>query len=52
MYSNEGNCLDAMLHPGSTMKPFYLAAALSVDPQLVDYTYDCEADSHDFGGSH
>lgn len=49
MYSNEGNCLDAMLHPGSTMKPFYLAAALSVDPQLVDYTYDCEADSHDFG---
>ena len=49
MYSNGGNCLDEMLHPGSTMKPFYLAAALSVDPQLVDYTYDCEADSHDFG---
>lgn len=50
MYSNGGgNCLDDMLHPGSTMKPFYLAAALSVDPQLVDYTYDCEADSHDFG---
>lgn len=49
MYSNGGNCLDAMLPPGSTMKPFYLAAALSVDPQLVDYTYDCEADSHDFG---
>ena len=49
MYSNGGNCLDAMLHPGSTTKPFYLAAALSVDPQVVDYTYDCEADSHDFG---
>ena len=49
MYSNGGNCLDDMLHPASTIKPFYLAAALSVDPQLVDYTYDCEADSHDFG---
>ena len=49
MYSNGGNCLDETLPPGSTMKPFYLAAALSVDPQLVDYTYDCEADSHDFG---
>lgn len=49
MYSNGGNCLEDMLHPGSTMKPIYLAAALSVDPQVVDYTYDCEADSHDFG---
>lgn len=49
MYSNGGNCLDDMLHPGSTMKPIYLAAALTVDPQVINYTYDCEPDTHDFG---
>lgn len=49
MYSKGGNCLEDTLHPGSTMKPFYFAAALTVDPQVINYTYDCEPDTHDFG---
>lgn len=42
MYSNSGNCLTDVLAPGSTMKPFFLAAALTADPGLKEYTYDCE----------
>ena len=49
MYSNEGNCLDETLSPGSTIKPFFFAAALTVDSQVINYTYDCEPDTHDFG---
>lgn len=31
----------AMLSPGSTMKSLVAVAALSVDPGLAEYTYDC-----------
>ena len=36
----------AMLSPGSTMKSIAAGAALSINPELVDYTYDCS--KHDF----
>lgn len=49
MYSNSGNPLDVMLSPGSTIKPFLYASALTMDPSVRAYSYDCEADTHDFG---
>ena len=56
MYSDTGNPLKDRYHPGSTMKPIIAAAALSQDPDLVKYKYNCSSENHVFktvdGGSY
>lgn len=39
---------EAMLSPGSTMKSIAAVAALSMDPELINYTYDCNDNNHVF----
>lgn len=34
--------------PGSTVKVILAAAALSIDPELADYTYNCSPENHVF----
>lgn len=49
MYSNAnaGSSLsDVLYSPGSTIKPLFLAAALTASPELKDYTYDCVDDNY------
>ena len=43
-----GNVFSDTLHPGSALKPILAAAALSLNPGLADYTYDCTPENHSF----
>lgn len=43
-----GDVFTDMIHPGSAVKPILTAAALSVDPELKDYVYNCSPDNHKF----
>ena len=42
------NVLSERYSPGSTMKIILAAAALNIDPELENFTYDCSAQNHVF----
>lgn len=42
------NILSERYSPGSTMKIILAAAALNIDPELENFTYDCSAKNHVF----
>ena len=42
------NVLGKHYSVGSTMKPILAAAALTIDPELKDFVYDCKDANHDF----
>ncbi len=48
IYATYGEVLSVTMHPGSAIKPVIAAAALSVDPSLATYTYDCVKENHTF----
>jgi len=43
-----GEVFKDTLHPGSVIKPFLAAAALEVQPELIDFTYTCSKRNHNF----
>lgn len=43
-----GDVFGKSMHPGSTMKPILAATALSLNPELEDYVYDCVPENHIF----
>ena len=43
-----GDVFGESMHPGSTMKPILAATALSLNPDLADYVYNCVPVNHNF----
>ena len=43
-----GDVFGKSMHPGSTMKPILAATALSLNPNLEDYVYNCVPANHSF----
>lgn len=43
-----GNIFRDSLSAGSTLKPIIAACALTIDPSLKNYTYNCTKNTHDF----
>lgn len=43
-----GSVFTTELHPGSTLKPLLAATILTLDSSLVDYTYNCTDENHNF----
>lgn len=46
-----GNIMQDTFHPGSTIKPILAASALSIDPDLASYIYNCADKNHNFSTS-
>lgn len=43
-----GGVFWARMHPGSTIKPVLAAAALTLNPEIINYTYTCNEQNHVF----
>lgn len=43
-----GEVFSNSLHPGSTLKPILAAAALMLNPEFINYTYNCTSNNHNF----
>lgn len=43
-----GEVFNHSFHPGSTLKPILAAAALTINPEAINYSYDCVSDNHNF----
>lgn len=48
VYAAVGPVFSGMSHVGSTMKPILAAAAMEIDPELRNFTYDCVEKNHVF----
>lgn len=46
-----GNIMQDTFHPGSTIKPILAASALSIDPDLASYIYNCADKNYNFSTS-